>query len=99
MTDTPATPGKEPASKSKIICSVLAGIVANYFMNYASLRGVNFETFGIPSEMIKSALVGAWAGFFAWVTPNNVRSAARDALIWLWETRKILKKAAEEGKE
>lgn len=94
--------GNSPVPKdgnSKIISCVLAAAISGYFMNYASLHGVNFEELGVSSEIVKSTLVGMVAGFFATLTPKNFVSSVRDTILFVRDALMSWRKAAEEGKE
>ena len=95
-------PAKSPdptSGNSKTISSIFAAMVASYCMTQASLHGVNFETMGVSSEIVKSLLIGSLVGFFAWLTPKNIVGAIRDAILFVRDAIISWRQAATEGKE
>lgn len=99
MTDPVPPQGLTPSGNSKTVSSILAAMVSSYFMTQLSLHGVDFETMGISSEIVKSFFIGSLVGFFAWVTPKNLVSAVRDVILFWRDSWKSWRDAANEGKE
>lgn len=56
----------------KIVAGILAAGATSYIMNWFSLHGVNFEVFGVDSEIVKSSLIGTLAGVFVGLTPQHL---------------------------
>lgn len=85
--------------RSSIVLAMLAGIISSYCMNKLSLAGVNFETLGVSSEIVKSTIVGNLVVFFAWATPTNIVNSIRATIIWCRNSWLSIILAAEQGKE
>lgn len=77
----------------------MAAILASFLVNQLSLAGVNFETLGVSSEIVKSTIVGNLVVFFAWITPSNVAMGVRNAILFIRNTWQSWRSAAENGKE
>lgn len=54
--------GKNVPLWVRIVCGILAGAVTPIILTQASLAGVNFETFGINSELVKGGISGLLTG-------------------------------------
>lgn len=99
MPDTPLVSNANPPGNSKTFSAILAAVVSSYCMTKLSLNGVNFETMGVSSELVKSLLVGSLVGFFAWLTPRNFVGAVRDIILFVRDAFISWRKAAKEGQE
>lgn len=97
MTLPPQPPADKP--KSSVIQAMLAAILASFLVNQLSLAGVNFETLGVSSEIVKSTIVGNLVVFFAWVTPANIATGVRSTILFTRSTWLSWRSAAEDGKE
>lgn len=93
MTDQTNT---KPTVNSSTTSAIISAIVASYLMTQFSLAGVNFETLGVSSELVKSTSIGVLVGFFAWLTPNNIVISLRNVIIFVRTAKESLTKAAEE---
>jgi hypothetical protein len=74
------------SSKSKTIGLAVISAAATFALNYASLHGVDFQTIGIPSELVKAAIVGHLISFYDWVTPDNLVDAVVQSILWIRES-------------
>lgn len=54
--------GKNVPLWVRIVCGIAAGAVTPWILTRASLAGVNFETWGINSEIIKGSISGLLTG-------------------------------------
>ena len=91
MTDQPAQQPK--GGKAKLASAFVAAALTTYFINQASLHGVDFTTLGIPSEMVKSAIEAHLIVFAAWATPQHFVDAIVDTKIWLLTSWKRIRNA------
>lgn len=98
MTDTPLKDDKPPA-RASILQAMIAAIVSSYVVTRLSLAGVNFETLGVSSEIVKSTIVGQLVVFFGWATPTNIVSSLRASILFIRNSYLSLRQAAESGKE
>lgn len=71
------------ASTSKIVSGILAAAVTSYFMNWCSLRGVDFKILGVDSEIVKSSLIGTLSGIFIGFTPHNFVQSVVAAILFI----------------
>lgn len=85
--------------RSSVIQAMLAGILSSFLVNQLSLAGVNFETLGVSSEIVKSTIVGNLVVFFAWATPVNIAASVRNSILFTRSTWQSWRSAAEDGKE
>lgn len=97
MTDTTVS-SRPTSSNSQIFSAILAAILASYFMTQFSLHGVDFETLGVPSEIVKSTIVGTLVGFFAKLTPANFVEVIKDIILF-WVNALKTWSDAKQGKE
>lgn len=82
---------------NRVLAGAIAGGVASWFLTWSSLHGVDFKTFGVDSEIVKGGITGTLVGVFT--APDTLILGLRDIIIWCYNSVKILRKAAEEGKE
>lgn len=54
--------GKNVPLWVRIVCGIAAGAVTPLILTQASLAGVNFETLGVNSEIVKGAISGVLTG-------------------------------------
>ena len=78
----------------KVGTAILSAFLASLLMNWFSLHGVNFETLGFPSELVKSTLIGGFVGFFTWITPNHFVEGVIDFILFLRRAKKQINDAA-----
>lgn len=97
MTDPTIQPPKPKIGMNRILAGVVAAWISSWFLTWCSLRGVDFKTFGIDSELVKSSITGSLVGFF--IAPDTLFAGIRDFIIWLVDWYKSLRQAATEGKE
>jgi hypothetical protein len=96
MTDA-TTNAPKAGGIGKIVSGILAAGLTSYFMNWCSLKGVNFALFGVDSEIVKSTLIGSLAGVFVGLTPQHIVQEIVDAILFLRSSyRKICKAATTE---
>lgn len=98
MTDT-TIKDEKVAPKSSIFQAMIAAAVASYFVTQLSLAGVNFETLGVSSELVKATIVGQLTVFFGWATATNVVTSLRTSILFVRNSYLSLRQAAEQGKE
>lgn len=79
MSDQPQGPDK---GNGKAWVTFAAAICTTYSMNWLSLRGVDFQVLGVPSELVKSGIEGLMLGFFAWITPDHAVDAMVESILW-----------------
>lgn len=84
---------------SQVVSAIVAAILASYCMTQLSLHGVDFETLGVSSEIIKSTLIGFFVGFFTKLTPANLVGVLKEIIIFRKRALKELHDAAENGRE
>lgn len=88
MSDTTTSSGY-----GKIGASIVAAWAASYLMTQLSLHGVNFTELGVPSEIVKSTLVGTLVGFFTWISPSNLVDSVTEAIVFCKDAISEWKKA------
>lgn len=81
----PVTPAPQGGGFS-IGASFLAAGVTSYLMTQASLHGVNFEVFGVSSEVVKATIIAHLVAFFTWASPANVSATVRGAIVYVKTT-------------
>lgn len=59
---------------------MIAASFASYIMTQCSLHGVNFETLGVSSEVVKSFLIGNLVAFFTWLSWGNMVAFVTDII-------------------
>lgn len=74
---------KKEGGVGKIVAGILAAGVTSYIMNWCSLHGINFQTFGVDSEIVKSTLIGTIAGVFVGFTPAHLVQDIIDAILFI----------------
>lgn len=99
MTDVTLKSDDKPQAKGSILQSMIAAFIASYFVNKLSLAGVNFETLGVSSELVKAAIVGQLTVFFGWATATNIVNSLRASILFVRNSYLSLRQAAEQGKE
>lgn len=72
----------------KVGSAILTGWLTSYFMNQLSLHGINFETAGISSEMVKSSIESFIVGISVWATPAHFAAAITDGITFVKTTLK-----------
>lgn len=89
------------STKSSILVRIATGIISGgistYMLNYLSLKGVDFKTFGVDSEMVKSAIDGTIVGVVS--APSNLVYTLRDGILWVRFACKTLWNALRYGTE
>lgn len=68
MADPTSSPPQTANGKNvplwvRIVCGIAAGAVTPWILTQASLAGVNFETLGVNSEIVKGGISGLLTGF------------------------------------
>jgi hypothetical protein len=92
MTD--ATTGKPAPSGSKAFPAIISAFIASFTMNQFSLHGVNFETAGVSSEVVKSLLEGSMVGFFTWLSWTNIVNGITEIIVSVKDAVKSWRNAA-----
>lgn len=72
-----SNPAPQTSSGPSVFKALISSGLASYFMTYCSLHGVDFETLGVPSEIVKSTLIAGFVSFFTWLTFANVIDYAK----------------------
>lgn len=88
---------KPPVGLPRIMAGAIAGGISSWCLNWASLHGVDFKTFGVDSEYVKGAITGTLTGFF--VAPDTFVFILRNFLIWCHDTAVMLWRAVRDGTE
>lgn len=88
---------KPKVGMNRILAGVIAAGMSSWLLTWCSLHGVDFKTFGVDSELIKSSITGSLVGFF--IAPDSCLNSIRDFLIWCYDWARSLRTAATEGKE
>lgn len=65
-------PDTTPSAGPSVLKALISSGLASYFMTQCSLHGVNFETLGVSSEIVKSTLIAGFVSFFTWLTFANL---------------------------
>ena len=78
---------------SKVIAGVVAAGCTSYFMNWCSLRGVDFEALGVSSELVKSTIIGSVSGTLVGLTPDSIVQDIIDLIVWVKTSVKRIKDA------
>lgn len=100
MTDVPQEiDRRKPEGKGKTGAAILAAMCASYFMTQMSLKGVNFETLGVSSEVCKSIIIGTLTGIFAELTPKNFVDSVKEGILFIRAAAKSWRDAIVDGKE
>lgn len=88
MTDLTITPTVKQSGSGKTISGIAIAILSSYFVNWLSLRGMDFKTLGVDSELIKASIVGTLTGSFVAFTPQNIVAQIVDIIRFLKNARK-----------
>ena len=67
----------------KAYTAFLATAISTYGMNYMSLHGVDFQVFGVPSEIIKSGIDASLLMFFTWASPDHLVQSVTDSILFV----------------
>lgn len=71
--------GKQVPLWLRIIFGVIASGITSWSLNFASLHGVDFKTFGINSEIIKSTIESTLTGVF--IAPECIPLAIAGVIV------------------
>lgn len=99
MTDMSSTPNQQLARDEgkkglgKIGSAIIGSILTTYIMNQASLHGVDFTLYGIPSELVKSTIDGTIIGTLVGFTPSHFTAAITDGILFIKTTLRQWKEA------
>lgn len=100
MVDLPVFQSQNSTKSSilvRIVTASISGGISTYILNYFSLKGVDFKTLGIDSEMVKAGIDGTIVGVVS--APDNLVYTLRDGILWIRFACKTLWDAIRYGKE
>lgn len=85
MTDTSIKPDV-PGGKVTVLAIIISAWLASYIMTQCSLHGIDFKTFGVDSEMVKSTIIATAVSFIS--KPKTFVSTISDGILFVRETGK-----------
>lgn len=83
MTDT-TLKSDAPGGKVTILAIIISAWLASYIMTQCSLHGIDFKTFGVDSEMVKSTIIAYVVAFIS--KPKTFVSTISDGILFVRET-------------
>lgn len=82
---------------TRLVVGFISGGLTSYILTQCSLRGVDFSTSGIDSEIIKGTINGTIVGFV--VAPRNIIYTLCDGILFVRFAARTLWLAIRYGKE